>query len=54
MRQYAGFATVEETNRRYKYLYQQGNSVSCGLPSSHQEGYDSDHPLALGEVGKTE
>jgi methylmalonyl-CoA mutase, N-terminal domain len=54
MRQYAGFATVEETNRRYKYLYQQGNtgfSVAFHLPT--QEGYDSDHPLAAGEVGKT-
>lgn len=54
MRQYAGFATVEETNRRYKYLYQQGNtgfSVAFHLPT--QEGYDSDHPLSAGEVGKT-
>ena len=53
MRQYAGFATVEETNKRYKYLYEQGNtgfSVAFHLPT--QEGYDSDHPLALGEVGK--
>jgi methylmalonyl-CoA mutase, N-terminal domain len=54
MRQYAGFATVEETNRRYKYLYKQGNtgfSVAFHLPT--QEGYDSDHPLCAGEVGKT-
>jgi methylmalonyl-CoA mutase, N-terminal domain len=54
MRQYAGFATVEETNRRYKYLYKQGNtgfSVAFHLPT--QEGYDSDHPLSAGEVGKT-
>jgi len=53
MRQYAGFATVEETNRRYRYLYQQGNtgfSVAFHLPT--QEGYDSDHPLSIGEVGK--
>ncbi len=53
MRQYSGFATVEETNRRYKYLYEQGNtgfSVAFQLPT--QEGYDSDHPLASGEVGK--
>jgi len=53
MRQYAGFATVEETNRRYKYLYEHGNtgfSVAFHLPT--QEGYDSDHPLAAGEVGK--
>jgi methylmalonyl-CoA mutase, N-terminal domain len=54
MRQYAGFATVEETNRRYKYLFNQGNtgfSVAFHLPT--QEGYDSDHPLSAGEVGKT-
>ena len=52
-RQYAGFATVEETNRRYKYLYQHGNtgfSVAFHLPT--QEGYDSDHPLSDGEVGR--
>ena len=53
MRQYAGFATVEETNKRYKYLYQEGNtgfSVAFHLPT--QEGYDSDHPLSKGEVGR--
>ncbi len=53
MRQYAGFATVEETNKRYKYLYEQGQngfSVAFHLPT--QEGYDSDHPLSTGEVGK--
>ena len=53
MRQYAGFATVEETNKRYKYLYEQGQtgfSVAFHLPD--QEGYDSDHPLSAGEVGK--
>jgi len=53
MRQYSGFATVEETNRRYKYLYKQGNtgfSVAFHLPT--QMGYDSDHPLSAGEVGK--
>ena len=53
MRQYAGFATVAETNRRYKYLYQHGNtgfSVAFHLPT--QEGYDSDHPLSSGEVGR--
>ena len=53
MRQYAGFGTVEETNERYKYLYKQGQtgfSVAFQLPT--QEGYDSDHPLAAGEVGK--
>jgi len=53
MRQYSGFATVEETNRRYKYLYEQGNtgfSVAFHLPT--QIGYDSDHPLSAGEVGR--
>ncbi len=53
IRQYSGFATVEETNRRYKYLYDQGNtgfSVAFHLPT--QIGYDSDHPLAAGEVGR--
>ena len=53
MRQYAGFGTVEQTNERYKYLYKQGQtgfSVAFHLPT--QEGYDSDHPLAAGEVGK--
>jgi methylmalonyl-CoA mutase, N-terminal domain len=53
MRQYAGFATVEETNERYKYLFEQGNtgfSVAFHLPT--QIGYDSDHPLAAGEVGR--
>jgi methylmalonyl-CoA mutase N-terminal domain/subunit len=53
MRQYAGFGTVEQTNERYKYLYQRGQtgfSVAFHLPT--QEGYDSDHPLASGEVGK--
>ncbi len=53
MRQYAGFGTVEETNERFKYLYKQGQtgfSVAFHLPT--QEGYDSDHPLAAGEVGK--
>jgi methylmalonyl-CoA mutase N-terminal domain/subunit len=53
MRQYAGFATVEETNERYKYLYRQGQtgfSVAFHLPT--QEGFDSDHPLSAGEVGR--
>ncbi|MBW6486222.1 MAG: methylmalonyl-CoA mutase family protein [Syntrophobacterales bacterium] len=53
MRQYAGFATAEETNQRYKYLLAQGQtglSVAFDLPT--QIGYDSDHPLADGEVGK--
>jgi len=54
MRQYAGFATAEETNKRYKYLLdhgQTGLSVAFDLPT--QIGYDSDHPLAEGEVGKS-
>ncbi|HEY74494.1 MAG TPA: methylmalonyl-CoA mutase family protein, partial [Thermoflexia bacterium] len=53
MRQYAGYATAEESNRRYKYLLEQGQtglSVAFDLPT--QIGYDSDHPLAEGEVGK--
>ncbi|MTI68295.1 MAG: methylmalonyl-CoA mutase [Firmicutes bacterium] len=53
MRMYAGFATAEESNKRYKYLVEQGStglSVAMDLPT--QIGYDSDHPLAQGEVGK--
>ncbi len=53
MRQYAGFATAEASNRRYRYLLAQGQtglSVAFDLPT--QIGYDSDHPLALGEVGR--
>ena len=53
MRQYAGFGTAEESNERYKYLLEQGQtglSVAFDLPT--QVGYDSDHPLAEGEVGK--
>lgn len=53
MRQYAGFSTAEESNKRYKYLLEQGTtglSVAFDLPT--QIGYDSDHPLAEGEVGK--
>jgi methylmalonyl-CoA mutase N-terminal domain/subunit len=53
MRQYAGFATPEETNTRYKYLLENGQtglSVAFDLPT--QIGYDSDHPLSDGEVGK--
>ena len=53
MRQYAGFATAEETNERYRFLRahgQTGLSVAFDLPT--QIGYDSDHPLAAGEVGK--
>ncbi len=53
MRQYAGFASAEETNRRYHYLLEQGQtglSMAFDLPT--QTGYDSDASLALGEVGK--
>ena len=53
MRQYAGLASPEESNRRYRYLLEQGQSglsVAFDLPT--QTGYDSDHPMALGEVGK--
>ncbi|PSR21148.1 MAG: methylmalonyl-CoA mutase [Sulfobacillus acidophilus] len=53
MRQYAGFGTAEESNLRYRYLLDQGQtglSVAFDLPT--QMGYDSDHPMADGEVGK--
>ncbi len=53
MRQYAGFGSAEETNERFRYLLEQGQtglSVAFDLPT--QIGYDSDHPLARGEVGK--
>jgi methylmalonyl-CoA mutase N-terminal domain/subunit len=53
MRQYAGFATAEESNRRYRYLLKQGQtglSVAFDLPT--QIGYDADDPLSHGEVGK--
>ncbi|HJZ96676.1 MAG TPA: methylmalonyl-CoA mutase family protein [Candidatus Solibacter sp.] len=53
MRQYAGFGTAQESNRRYRYLLSQGTtglSVAFDLPT--QMGYDSDHPMAAGEVGR--
>ena len=53
MRQYAGFGTAEESNRRYEYLLSQGTtglSVAFDLPT--QMGLDSDHPMAAGEVGR--
>ncbi len=53
MRQYAGFSTAEDSNRRYRYLLEQGTtglSIAFDLPT--QIGYDSDHPLCRGEVGK--
>src|ERR1700733_12529927 len=54
MRQYAGFSTAEESNARYHYLLSQGvNGLSVAFDLPTQIGYDSDHPLAEGEVGKT-
>jgi methylmalonyl-CoA mutase N-terminal domain/subunit len=53
MRQYAGYASAEESNRRYRYLLSRGTtglSVAFDLPT--QIGYDSDHPAARGEVGR--
>ena len=53
MRQYSGFGTARESNRRFHYLLEQGQtglSIAFDLPT--QIGYDSDHPMALGEVGK--
>jgi methylmalonyl-CoA mutase N-terminal domain/subunit len=53
MRQYAGFGTAEQTNKRFKYLLEQGQkglSVAFDFPT--QVGYDCDHPMAHGEVGK--
>jgi methylmalonyl-CoA mutase N-terminal domain/subunit len=54
MRQYAGFGSAEETNRRFRYLLDRGQtglSVAFDLPT--QMGYDSDDPMAAGEVGRT-
>jgi len=53
MGQYSGYGTAEESNRRYKYLIEQGAtgfSIALDLPT--QIGYDSDHPMAQGEVGR--
>ncbi len=53
MRQYAGFGSAKESNERYRYLLNQGQTglpVAFDLPT--QAGYDSDHPLSMGEVGK--
>src|SRR3954447_7931686 len=53
MRQYAGFSTAEESNRRYHYLLSQGvNGLSVAFDLPTQIGYDSDHALSEGEVGK--
>ena len=54
MRQYAGFGTARETNQRFRYLLEKGQtglSVAFDLPT--QIGLDSDHPMSLGEVGRT-
>ena len=53
MRQYAGYSSAEESNARYRFLLEQGQtglSVAFDLPT--QIGYDADDPIALGEVGK--
>src|ERR1700741_4981697 len=53
MRQYAGFSTAEESNKRYHYLLSHGvNGLSVAFDLPTQIGYDSDHLLAEGEVGK--
>ena len=53
MRQFSGFATPEETNRRYRYLLEQGqNGLSVAFDLPTLMGFDSDHPNSLGEVGK--
>lgn len=53
MRMYAGFSTAEESNKRYRYLIESGaTGLSCAFDLPTQIGYDSDHPMAEGEVGK--
>lgn len=53
MRQYAGFGTAQESNKRYKYLLQQGQTgLSVAFDLATQIGYDSDDPICYGEVGK--
>jgi methylmalonyl-CoA mutase N-terminal domain/subunit len=54
MRQYAGYGTAEETNRRFKYLLERGQTgLSVAFDLATQIGYDSDHTMARGEVGRT-
>ncbi|PWB67767.1 methylmalonyl-CoA mutase, partial [candidate division GN15 bacterium] len=54
MRQYAGFGDAEETNRRFKYLLERGQTgLSVAFDLATQIGYDSDHRMARGEVGRT-
>lgn len=53
MRMYAGFSTAEESNKRYRYLIESGaTGLSCAFDLPTQIGYDSDHPMSDGEVGK--
>ena len=53
MRMYAGFSTAEESNKRYRYLLESGGTgLSCAFDLPTQIGYDSDDPIAEGEVGK--
>lgn len=53
MRMYAGFATAEESNQRYRYLIENGaTGLSCAFDLPTQIGYDSDDPMSVGEVGK--
>src|SRR5437899_9593128 len=53
MRQYAGFGSAAESNARYRYLLSQGvTGLSTAFDLPTQMGYDSDHPLAKGEVGR--
>ncbi len=53
MRQYAGFATAAESNKRYRFLLDQGTTgLSCAFDLPTQIGFDSDDPMASGEVGK--
>ncbi len=53
MRQYAGFGTAADTNERFKFLLNAGQTgLSCAFDLPTQMGYDSDHPRAAGEVGK--
>ncbi len=54
MRQYAGFGTAQETNERYRFLLERGQTgLSVAFDLATQIGYDSDHPMAQGEVGRT-
>ncbi|MCK4632249.1 MAG: methylmalonyl-CoA mutase [candidate division Zixibacteria bacterium] len=54
MRQYAGFGTASETNKRFRYLLDRGQTgLSVAFDLATQIGYDSDHPMAKGEVGRT-